>query len=704
MGAELRGGDPMNMQCMVAPICASAIFLLALYIGWRYSNQRIHRVFAVQIVGVAGYMFCLYGLAQAPTREAAEQWLRYGMVLPYVLIFTWYWFCVVFSRAEELRWTRWLPWVIGVPALIDIVGRLLGLYSLPPMELRPGQGWFPGPEWPYLYLYVPSLFALLGGGLGLLLWRLRRPWSPLERQNLLIMLAAMGIAWGFAFTCFLPQFSVLMPLAPLTYVVVITYGLSRRRLLNLNVLIREGALAALGSVLLTATVALIIMGALRALNVPLGLSALFFAALLFAFLFPFQQRLMRILLGRWLGRDVSVRQGLLEYSLLASANPTLDGLIRATLMRLVTENGLSQACLMLPDRGGHLTVYAAYPVQDAPTESLDAGGEVARALLAAPQGLDVDSLGWTRRYEKHPVQEGGEEAVREFLERSRMQACFGLALRGRLRGVLMVGSPESERGLLAHELDFFAALSGQLAGMLENAALEGQVQHADRLSTLGLLAASVAHEINNSLSSINVFLTMFEQRRGDSVFMEKFNRVVGTEMQKMTRLSDDMMNLSRPATQNHGFVDIGLLCEREGLLLEHPFRKAQVKLQVRVPEGVLVLAEETRLSQVILNLLLNALEVSPPGSTVGVELLRRHNEAELRVLDHGPGIKADQMGMLFEPFFTTKKDGHGLGLATSRRIMESFGGRLEAANAPGGGAEFTARLPLAQENKNQVAA
>jgi signal transduction histidine kinase len=496
----------------------------------------------------------------------------------------------------------------------------------------------------------------------------------------------------------------LMPLAPLAYVVTITYGLTRRRLLNLSVVFREGAVAALGSLLLTATVALVIMGSLKVLNVALGINTLFFAALLFALLYPLQQRLTRFLLGRWLGREVDIRQGLLEYSLLASANPSLDGLIRATLERLVREHGLRQACLLLPDRGGVLTVFAAYPRQGAPSDTLEPLGDVALSLLSSPRGLDVDSLGWTRLYEKHPAKEGGEEAVRDFLERSRMQACFGLALRGRLRGVLLVGSPESGRGLLAHELDFFAALAGQLAGMTENASLEGQVQHADRLSTLGLLAASVAHEINNSLSSVNVFLSMFDKRRGDPAFMEKFNRVVGTEMQKMSQLSDDMMNLSRPTTQANGIVDFGLLCERERMLIEHPFRKAQVKLLVSVPQGVMVLAEETRLSQVVLNLLLNALEVSSPESSVSVELLNRQSQAELRIRDHGPGIKIEQMGMLFEPFFTTKKDGHGLGLATSRRIVESFGGTLEAANAPGGGAEFTIRLPLAQENKNQVAA
>jgi signal transduction histidine kinase len=692
----------MNLQCAVAPLCAGTIFLLALYIGWRYSSQRIHRFFFIQLVGVAGYVILLFGLAQAPTQSAAALWMRYGMLLLYAPVFTFYLFCVVFSRAEGLRWARWLPWVLGGLALIDMVVRLLGWCSLPPMELRPGQGWFPGAEWPYLYLYVPTMLALFASALGLLLWRLRRSESVLERQNLLILFAAMGIALGFALTCFLPRFSVLMPIAPLAYVVIITYGLTRSRLLNVKLLVREGAAAALGAVLLTATVALVIIAALKALTVTPGLGALFFAALLFALFYPLEQHLIRLLLGRWLGKEVSIRQGLLDYSLLASANPSFEGLIQVTLERLVRNHGLSRAVLLLPDRGGILKAFSSYPAREAAfDESLESNGTMAKILLASPLGLDLDSLGWTRRYEKNPPKDGADETVRDFLESSGMQACFGLALKGRLRGVLLIGAPVSGRALLAHELDFFGALAGQLAGMVDNAFLEGQVQHADRLSTLGMLSASMAHEIRNPLASINVFMQMIEQRHGDPIFMEKFTRIVGLEIQKLSQLSDDMMNLARPATQSQSIVDLGLLCQRERLLIDHPYRKAGVKLVLKAPDNVLVRGEENRLSQVLLNLLLNALEVSPADTSVTVELLSRESDAELRVRDQGPGIKPELMGQLFEPFFTTKKEGHGLGLATSRRIIESFGGRLEAANGPMGGAEFTVRLPLAKENKSQ---
>ena len=573
------------------------------------------------------------------------------------------------------------------------------------MEFRADQGWFPGLELPYLALYLPTMFVLLGAALGLLLWRFKKTEPSLERQNLVIMLAAIGLAFGLSLTGLLRQISALMPLAPLTYVVIISYALTRRRLLDLNVLVREGVFAALGSLLLTALVALLIMGVLNIFGVALGLKALFLSALLFALLYPLQVTWTRGLFGRWLGRDVGIRQGLLDYSLLAGANPAFDGLMRASLERLVREHGLSRACLLLMGQGqGVLSVFAAYPDEGIKPEPIEADSILAKMVLGASQGLDADSLGWTQRYEKKSIRQEGDEAVRSYLESARMQACFGLVLRGRLRGVLLVGPPASARALLARELDFFSALAGQMAGMAENAVLEGQVQHADRLSTLGMLAASVAHEIRNPLASIGVFVHMLPQRHGDPEFMEKFSRVVGAEMRKLNRLSDDMMNLARPATQAHRVVDLGLLCERERVLIEQPFRKQQVKLRVMVPEGVLVQGEETRLSQVLLNLLLNALEVSPRESTVSVELLRLEHEAELRIRDEGPGLAPQQMRRLFEPFFTTKEGGHGLGLATSRRIVESFGGRLEAANAPGGGAEFTVRLPLAPALVEEVRA
>ena len=692
----------MNLQGAMTLACCGGTLLTAGYILWRYSRQRLHRLLALQIAAASGFTLFMFGLAQAPSESAAANWMRYGVALPYLLIFTFFWFLAVVTQAERRAWTRVLLAVALLPALADVAGRAFGL--LPPvLVFREQMGWVPGRDFAYLFLYTPTMLALLGSGLALLLSRLRSLPPSLERQNLIVLLAAIGGA--LAFSCFIlfPATSALGTLSPLAYTSVLAFGLTRRRLLNLTVLVREGAAAGLASLVLSASVALVIFVALRALHTELGLPALFIAAFLFAGLYPLQYRWSRSLLGRWLGREARTSQQLLRYSLLASEVRGVEGLMQAALDQLVLSHGLARACLMLPDRAEHLAVFAASPPAAAPAVELAASGALSQALLANPHGFDLDSIGWTRRYELDAGPAGDDETVRAFLEESRCQACFGLISRGRLRGVLLVGPASSGRALLGQELDFFSALSGLLAGLVESAALEGQVQHADRLSTLGVLAASMAHEIRNPLASISVFMQMLPERRGDEAFMEKFLRLVPAEVNKLVHLTDELLDLARPATRAPRVVDLGMLCQRERQLIGHQFRKRQVRLTVDAPAGILVHGVEAQLSQVILNLLINALEASPEGGLVELSIQRRETEALLAARDQGPGIRPERMGQLFEPFFTTKEHGNGLGLATSRRIVESFGGQIAACNRNGGGAEFTVRLPLAQESGTAAA-
>jgi signal transduction histidine kinase len=312
--------------------------------------------------------------------------------------------------------------------------------------------------------------------------------------------------------------------------------------------------------------------------------------------------------------------------------------------------------------------------------------------------MDPGALSWTRRYEVDPAvpEEGSDdETCREFLRLYRGQVAFGLTGRDRLMGVLVLGPTLSDRPFRADERSFLGALAGQLASVVETSALHGRVAHADRLSTLGTLAASLAHELRNPLASISMFVQMLPQRAADADFMVKFNRIVPAELGKLTGMTDQLLNLARPATRAPRVVDLGALCLRLQQLVGHQFRKHQVRLAFDTPEGVLVHGVEEELSQVLLNLLLNAQEVSPAQGQVQVSLEGRFGWAELMVEDQGPGLTPPQLARVFQPFYTTKELGHGLGLATSRSLIRGLGGELLAANRDGGGARFTVRLPLA---------
>jgi hypothetical protein len=679
-----------SISVLTWTLCA---LLMTAYLRWRYSRQRLHRYLALHFAGIFCWGVFMGGLSWMPNAEDASNWVRYAAILPIFNLFLYFVFARVLTRTEHLRWPLWLAAAVFIPFTIWVLGNWLGLLQTP-VEARAAMRWVIVHDAKFIGLYALPMTVLGCTEIGLLVYRWMRPSSAMERQQIGIILLAGTTAFFSSFLAIWPATTPIAALAGLFYLVPVLFSLTRRRMLDVHFLVKEGAVAALAGLVLSVVVAAVVLGLFRAYGARAEWAAFIAAAFLFAFVHPLLSGWTRRTLGRWMGEKVDVQKRLLSYLPQNSSHTSFEGQIRSTLDRLVAEHGLARALLLLPDRGGILELFAASPAHEE-IQSLDASSPLGMALVGLPWGADLDTLSWTNRYEKSPTAGALDGEVRDFLTHARCQACFPLVVRGSLRGVLMVGAPVSGRPFYTEEMDFFAALAGFLAGIVENSALQGQMMHVDRLSTLGMLAAGVTHEIRNPLSAISVFVQMLPEKSGNKEFMEKFQRLIPAELDKLNRLTEDLMNLARPATRAPKVVDLGALCQRERQLLVHQYRKRQVELVYAGEDGILIEGIDSEISQVFLNLLLNALDVSSTGTKVEVALAAKEGAALLTVRDHGAGIAPAAMKRLFEPFFTTKEQGHGLGLATSRRIVESFGGTLTAVNAPDGGAEFQVAFPLA---------
>ena len=244
--------------------------------------------------------------------------------------------------------------------------------------------------------------------------------------------------------------------------------------------------------------------------------------------------------------------------------------------------------------------------------------------------------------------------------------------------------------------------------------LERNVQRADRLSSIGTLAAGMAHEIKNPLVSIKTFTQLLPTRFNDEDFRQTFTDVVPHEVDRINTIVTRLLDFARPKPSHFARNDIRHTIQQVLALIENETRKGRITLQLDFPEeAVMVNSDEQQLHQVFLNLFLNAVHAlkKTDGGTLGVRLsldrvhLRRNGRTSFRetecvrivVWDTGCGIPAEYVEHLFTPFFTTKEEGCGLGLSVVHGIVTEHGGEIDVSSVPGSGTSFTVTLPLSRD-------
>jgi signal transduction histidine kinase len=177
-----------------------------------------------------------------------------------------------------------------------------------------------------------------------------------------------------------------------------------------------------------------------------------------------------------------------------------------------------------------------------------------------------------------------------------------------------------------------------------------------------------------------------------------------TELKRVTDLINDMLTLGRSTTSHRTEVDLVGTIEPLTRLLENTARKGQVEVALETGGGIAsVFADPDQLKQIALNLLLNAIDVSPPQSRVVVRLFNTPDGPTFEVCDQGSGIAADELDNIFEPFFTTKESGTGLGLALVHQMVVEHGGTIIVESRVGEGTTFRVTLPPAPSTLRQSA-
>jgi PAS domain S-box-containing protein len=232
--------------------------------------------------------------------------------------------------------------------------------------------------------------------------------------------------------------------------------------------------------------------------------------------------------------------------------------------------------------------------------------------------------------------------------------------------------------------------------------LEASLRQSEMMSLLGSLVAGVAHEVRNPLFGISSILDAFETRFSDRTEYLRYTNVLRDEIGRLTILMEELLEYGKPFRGELYLVSMEEMIARSVRACLPAAEAAQVNLQSKVAESLpRVRIDRRRLSKVFVNLIENAIQHSPPGSSVTVEAHRivdgNNDWVECAIKDTGAGILAEDLPKIFEPFFSKRRGGTGLGLAIAQRIMQEHGGKLIAGNNPEKGAFMIARFPIPSE-------
>ncbi len=308
------------------------------------------------------------------------------------------------------------------------------------------------------------------------------------------------------------------------------------------------------------------------------------------------------------------------------------------------------------------------------TQIIDSGGGKRYLEVVKPVALDEANLG--------------------FLKIGLSLGSMEVAWRNSLRAVVILGIAILAAGILG----MAAIFHNQHSHLQEVKALEAEVLHRERLSALGNLAATVAHEVRNPLNAISMGLQRLKMEFQPAEDRDQYSHLTELllgEARRINSIVEQFLSLARPIEIKAEALPLQEILKELAALQESHAKQSNVRIQViTAPNLPPLTADPSHLTQVLLNLMLNGLQAMPHGGTLTLEAKTSNGNFLIAVTDTGSGIDAENLRRIFEPYFTTKTKGTGLGLAISRRIIESHGGTITVSSEVGQGSRFEISLPL----------
>ncbi len=334
-------------------------------------------------------------------------------------------------------------------------------------------------------------------------------------------------------------------------------------------------------------------------------------------------------------------------------------------------------------------------------------------LPADFSGLDkgligrCDALGTPLRVDVVGADETGFQSILLSLKLS--SAFVAPIKRLKARGVLYTGRKAQEAAFREVDWEMFLLIARQAAVAMENAKLYEELREyvrrmeesqqalirAEKMAAAGRLTASIAHEINNPLQSVQNCMHLATRSELSLKKRREYIDLANHELDRLMKTVQRMLDFYRPGSVEPQRVNLATLLRRVIKLLSSQLQKRNIQVTTRFSSTVpTILAVSSQLEQVFINLILNAYDAMPEGGELHISAHPSGDMVEVLVRDTGPGVPEENRSRIFEPFISTKKGGTGLGLTVSYGIIAAHGGSLDLVADPGPGACFKVSLPI----------
>ncbi len=667
-------------------------------------RRPLHTAFALLTSVLVLWNLDIFGLYFFENPDTALTWtrtFRVGPILTPTGVIT---FAYVFAERTDWRWRSG----VWFSAAISIVLLIANSFDLLVARLQKlDWGYYPVGTGFYNLLSLSFVLAVAYSSV-VLLSEIRSSDSPRKRVQARLWLLAATAALPLGLTNLLPAYGVrvypLGNLANVVYVGIVAYGIVRHRLMDIDVVVTKGmAYAAVSLVLIVPAFS----GTLWLQRASFGRIhpefslAILLLLVAIGVLFPTLRLRAESRIEQSLFREKhQYRVALSAFTRSIVRILDRDKLIREVASTLSRTLGLDRIAIALLEEGKHaFTVQHAVGMPPA-TDEFPKQHPFITALTRCQEVVLREELEAT----------SARAGVSEVCQYNGWEVCIPLTVGNELIGFISLGRKRNLEPFFAEDLELLGMLGAEASIALENARLYEElkrsqdiIRRADRLSALGTLAAGIAHEVRNPLVSIQTFFQLAPDRLHDEEFFSTFLGMAANEVKRISDLISELLSFARSPTRSLGPLNLKEVVERVVTLLEPEARKHKLTMTHVLPADLpLVHADSDQIKQVLINLMINAIQATPSGGTVSVvgQAVQNHDPpfVRLHVHDTGVGIPQERLNDIFNPFFTTKDKGTGLGLSIAHQIVVEHGGSLSVESKEGSGTSFFIDLPAAAQN------